>query len=62
MYIYTYIMKSRRQSNAPILLITAVALWQHAGYGRPVAEFTHCWCSNQQSAQQALSNERKYID
>ena len=33
---------AKRQSNAPILLITTMALWQHAGYGWPVAELTHC--------------------
>ena len=26
----------------PILLITTMALLGHAGYGRPVGEFTHC--------------------
>ena len=31
---------SWRQSNASILVITKMALWRHAGYGRP--EFTHC--------------------
>ena len=31
-----YIVTSWRQSNAPILLITTMALWWHAGYGRPV--------------------------
>ena len=30
-YIYEYIVTSLRQSIA-----------RHAGYGRPVAEFTHC--------------------
>ena len=29
---------SWRQSNVPIFLITTMALWQHNGYGRPVAE------------------------
>ena len=32
----TYIVTSWRQPNAPILLITTMALWRHAGYGRPV--------------------------
>ena len=32
----TYIVKSWRQSNAPILLITTMPLWPHARYGRPV--------------------------
>ena len=41
-YIYKYIVTSLRQSNAPILVITTMALWRHAGYGRPVAKFTHC--------------------
>ena len=41
-YIYKYKVTSRRQSNAPILLITTMALWRHAGYGRPGVEFTHC--------------------
>ena len=38
----TYIVKSWIQSNAPILFITTMALWWHAGYGWPVAEFTYC--------------------
>ena len=33
----TYIVTPWRQSNAPILLITTMALWQHAGYWQPVA-------------------------
>ena len=43
-YIFTYKVNiwSRRQSNAPIPFIAAMAFWWHAGYGRPVAEFTHC--------------------
>ena len=31
-YIYTYTVTSWRQSNAPILFITAMASWWHAGY------------------------------
>ena len=38
----SYIVTLWRQSNAPILLITAMALWQHVGFGQPVAEFRHC--------------------
>ena len=33
---YIYTVKSWRQSNVPIL-ITTMALWQHSGYGWPVA-------------------------
>ena len=35
----TCIVTSWRQSHAPILLITTMALWPHAGYRRPVAGF-----------------------
>ena len=40
----TYIVKTWRQPNASILLMTAMALWQHGGCGQPVAEFTHFSC------------------
>ena len=39
----TYIMKSWRQSNVLICLITTVALWPHGGYGKPVAKRQHAW-------------------
>ena len=42
-YIYIYIVTSWRQSNAPILLITTMALWRHAGYGRLVAELINIY-------------------
>ena len=34
----TYIVTSWRQSNAPILLITTMALLRYAGYGRPCGD------------------------
>ena len=39
MYIYIYIHTHtyRRQSNAPILLITTMYLWRYAAYGQSVA-------------------------
>ena len=43
LYIYIYIVMSWRQSNAPTLLIIAMALWWHAGYGQPVAEFVYIY-------------------
>ena len=38
-----YIVTSWRQSNAPIVLITTMALWRNALYGRLVKEPIACW-------------------
>ena len=38
-YIHNEVMKT---IHVPILDITTMALWRHAGYGWSVAEFTHC--------------------
>ena len=38
-YIYSDVMKIIQCAHPPHHHMT---LWRHAGYGRPVAEFTHC--------------------
>ena len=39
-YIYSEVMKTIQYAHPP----PTMALWINAGYGRPVAEFTHCYC------------------
>ena len=68
-YKYTYIVTSWRQSNTPILLITTMSLWRHAGYGWPVASgmmsiasmLPQSRCGDEDNGQIGLSSWCHYI-